>query len=283
MTENSQPAPRRSLAAPIVIGIAALVAVALIVGGVLFVRSQLGEGGEPLGTIVAEVVVEVEDASGAPLEAGDLEVARQIVVARLDRAGIHPVAVSIADGHVLVRIGEAVNDAEIARAQEILTWPATMEFRPVLAVDIEVEVGDCAAQDGLQLDDEIRICDRERSAVYLLGAAELDGTSIRSVAVSEPPSGSDASLETWGVTITFDDEGSESLEQLTGRLAQSGGQLAFVVANEVVSAPFVMAAISGEVQISGSLDRAEAEAFASEVDLARHGLVLSVRSVTQHD
>jgi preprotein translocase subunit SecD len=282
VTENSGPAPRRSLAAPIVIGIASLVAVALIVGGVLFVRSQLGEGGEPLGTIVAEVVVEVEDASGAPLEAGDLEVARQIVLARLDRAGIHPVAVSISGTQVIVRIGQGVADPEVERAREILTWPATVEFREVLAVDLEVEVGDCAAQPDLRPEEEVTLCDRERSAVYLLGAAELDGTSIRSVVVSDAPSGSATS--TSAVTITFDDDGAETFEQLTGRLAASGGQVALVTANEVVSAPTVMAAISGgEVQISGNFDRAAAEELARELDLAHHGLTFTVLSVELYD
>lgn len=276
MTQEPAPAQRRWIADPVVITIGALIAVALVVGGVLFIRSQLGEGGEPLGTVVAEFEVQVEGADGAALEPGDFDVARQVAVARLADDDIHPVAVSVTGTGLLVRLGEGVDDTDIARAGEILAWPATIEFRAVLEVTVGADAGECAERQGRRPEDQITLCDREHSALYELGAAELDGTSISSVAVTEPPSGTDV----WAVTITFTDAGSAEIEELTARLAQSGGQLALVVADEVITAPRVMAALtSADIQISGGFDRAGAEALAREIDLARHGLVFSVARV----
>ncbi len=253
MTQESAPAPRRPISQPVVIAIAALIAAALVVGGVLFIRSQLGEGWEPLGTVVAELEVEVERANGAALEPGDLDVARQVAVARLTADGIHPIAVSVTSTGLLVRLGEGVDETGVARAREILGWPATIEFREVLEVSADVDSGDCAERQGRRPEDQITLCDREQFTLYELGPTEFDGTSISSVAVTDLS----PTVDEWAVTIIFTSEGAEDLERITAQLAQSEGQLALVVADEVVTAPQVRAALtSADIQISGGFDRA---------------------------
>ncbi|AHH99892.1 SecDF P1 head subdomain-containing protein [Kutzneria albida] len=98
-------------------------------------------------------------------------------------------------------------------------------------------------------------CDHARQTRYLLGPAFLDASGIQSArATFESEQGS------WVVWLTFTPEGARTWSDYTG--THVGGQVAFTLDGEVVSAPRINQPIAGDTQVSGSFTEQAARQLA---------------------
>ena len=130
--------------------------------------------------------------------------------------------------------------------------PSVVEFRRV----VKTEQGQCAtpAQQGVA-------CDSDGNR-YTLGKVEVNGSHVRSVKTATQDG-------RWYLQLSFDDEGKKLFAALTTELAQKtppDNQIAIVVDGAVVTAPTVQSAITdGEVQITGTFSKEEAEKLAGQI------------------
>ena len=138
-----------------------------------------------------------------------------------------------------------------------------VQFRVVTEVNPPSPDLDCAAEPQPVFETPaakvVTACDRLGVAYVLEPAAFVGGVQE---ATAELSSGED-----WLVDVRLDDEGTAAFADLTGLVAGTGRQVAVVVGGRVVSAPSVQEAITGgEVRLSGSLSRDEAEALAAALE-----------------
>ncbi len=156
-------------------------------------------------------------------------------------------ATSRVDGEAIVVTLPA--DADVDTAKSSLAQTGSLEF---VRLD---EVGDAealaqlnAGTTGVQLEE----------GTY---EAFMDGTHVTDASVSDTGTGY------YAVTITFDDEGAQIFEDVTGDVAESGGGIAIVVGGSIVSSASVTSAITGgQVSISGGFSEGEAEVLKSVID-----------------
>ena len=106
-------------------------------------------------------------------------------------------------------------------------------------------------------------CDRDGSARYVLGPAEVLGTQVKNATAAIDQQGSGG----WFVSLDFNKEGSGKFSTVTQRvvsLAAPQNQVAIVLDGLVVSAPRIISAITGgSAQITGDFTQQEASDLAN--------------------
>ena len=106
-------------------------------------------------------------------------------------------------------------------------------------------------------------CDRDGSARYVLGPAEVLGTQVKNASAAIDQEGSGG----WFVALDFNKEGSGKFSAVTQRvtsLAAPQNQVAIVLDGLVVSAPRIISAITGgSAQITGDFTQQEASDLAN--------------------
>jgi len=106
-------------------------------------------------------------------------------------------------------------------------------------------------------------CDRDGSARYILGPAEVLGTQVKNASAAIDQEGSGG----WFVSLDFNKEGSGKFSAVTQRvvsLAAPQNQVAIVLDGLVVSAPRIISAITGgSAQITGDFTQQEASDLAN--------------------
>jgi preprotein translocase subunit SecD len=106
-------------------------------------------------------------------------------------------------------------------------------------------------------------CDRDGSARYVLGPAEVLGTQVKNASAAIDQEGSGG----WFVSLDFNKEGSGKFSAITQRvvsLAAPQNQVAIVLDGLVVSAPRIISAITGgSAQITGDFTQQEASDLAN--------------------
>ena len=106
-------------------------------------------------------------------------------------------------------------------------------------------------------------CDRDGSARYVLGPAEVLGTQVKNATAAIDTEGSGG----WFVSLDFNKEGSGKFSAVTQRvvsLAAPQNQVAIVLDGLVVSAPRIISAITGgSAQITGDFTQQEARDLAN--------------------
>ncbi|MFF2999062.1 protein translocase subunit SecD [Streptomyces sp. NPDC057950] len=115
---------------------------------------------------------------------------------------------------------------------------------------------------------------------YVLGAAEVSGTDIKSAAAVFDTQ----SAAGWKVTMDFTSGGSKKFADITGKLAKNQSpqnQFAIVLDGEVVSDPYVSQALTGgNAEISGSFTQTEAQDLANMLKYGALPLAFKEQSVT---
>lgn len=115
---------------------------------------------------------------------------------------------------------------------------------------------------GFDVPAPIAACNRDGTAKYVLGKAEVLGTSVRSAAANPTQNGVG-----WQVNLSFDGEGTKLFGALTQRvvgLPPPQNEVAIVLDGVVVSAPRIDEPIlGGQAQITGRFTQKEAEDLAS--------------------
>ena len=106
-------------------------------------------------------------------------------------------------------------------------------------------------------------CDRDGSARYVLGPAEVLGNQVKNASAAIDQEGSGG----WFVSLDFNKEGSGKFSAVTQRvtsLAAPQNQVAIVLDGLVVSAPRIISAITGgSAQITGDFTQQEASDLAN--------------------
>lgn len=279
--------PRTStpLIVTLVIGLALAVVVGLTFLGIAL-SQQFSSQSDMFTISEAEVakadnVIELQahDSAGAAVTGSELAATHDVLVHRLDRAGISYLRVAFNGERIFVILDDDASSDAMARAEGALGGDYRLEVRRV------TDAGTCEsipnAVDGAAAGTMVA-CDRDRVAGYTLGPMELDGSAIvEATAVAESEG---LSKEQGLVLVTLDAEGTRAFANLTASLVSQPWPLngvALVLDGEVLSAPQVMAAITdGNVQIAGGFDRKGAESLAEELRLASQGLTFVVVSTT---
>lgn len=128
---------------------------------------------------------------------------------------------------------------------------------------------DCSKPDPLvgndQRDKALVACDQEGTAKYVLGPTFLDGTEISDAGSAPDPQGVG-----YVVTLDFKSKGGDIWADYTEKHVQEAA--AFVLDTQVVSAPTIQGAITGQTEISGGgqggFSAAEAKSLA---DVLKYG------------
>ncbi|MEY4451075.1 MAG: hypothetical protein RLZZ380_196 [Actinomycetota bacterium] len=138
----------------------------------------------------------------------------------------------------------------------------------------EYEALDCSTQFRApgQIDDPskpIVTCDRDRTAKFILGPVELDGTDI-SKALANPVTTSNGSATgAYAVDLTFTDAGGSKFGKVTERLfplSSPRNQFAVTIDGYIVTAPAIQAVItSGTAQITGDFTMDAANGLANQL------------------
>ena len=149
-------------------------------------------------------------------------------------------AVTTAD---LIKSGRACRQApQLAGSEDGTVQPdATVQQAAMAALD-------CSKPDPLVgndlADQPLVACDQEATAKYVLGPTFLQGTEISDAGSAPNPEGVG-----YVVTLDFESEGSRIWADYTE--AHVGQSAAFVLDTQVVSAPQIQGAITGQTQITG--------------------------------
>ncbi len=269
----------------VAIGVALTLVVGLAFFGITSLLSAASDG--PKNTISqAEVaaaahviVLQATDAKGNVLTGLSVNTMQGLLSHRLDRANIPFSKVAFRDDLIYVILHDDVDPETISKAANALSQDVNFEFRRVLAADQSCTFSAGAATNA---QDQFLACDSD-GVGYMLGPVEVRGHAIKGASAVSTGSGS-AATDQWAVIITFTHEGSREFEDLTSRLAEEQpplNRMAMVLDGDVLSAPTVLAAITGtEVQITGEFDKKHAETLATSVTLASDGLHFTVQSAT---
>ena len=226
-----------------------------------------------------EITLDAFWGDGSALSDDEMESTEDVIVARLDRAGIEDYDFSVVDEQIRITFDDDTDEDVIDEAALLLDLEFRLDFRPVL------DVGVCGSGNDYTdygPDKEVIFCDRAGETAIALGPSEFTGDTIVGSTTYELSTGTG-----WGVTMVLDSEGTAALASLTKRLLGAEGvldRLGITLGGEVLESPEVVAAIeNGKVSISGNMDEEQAEALAAELRLASKGLTLTLASVTLAD
>ncbi len=140
---------------------------------------------------------------------------------------------------------------------------------------------DCANPDpnpaNAPADRPLIACDPLGIQKYLLGPAEMDGTSITTASA-----GRDSQRGVWAVQLRFDDQGTRVFGEISQRLYMAPSpqdQFAFVLDGGVISAPQMQGLIlNGQPSITGNFTQESAQVLADQLRFGALPLSFEVQS-----
>lgn len=138
----------------------------------------------------------------------------------------------------------------------------------------QYEALDCSTQfrSPGQVDDPTKpivTCDRDRTAKFILGPVELDGTQISKAVSSPVTTSAGSSTGQYAVDLTFNSKGKAAFGKVTTRLfplTAPRNQFAVTIDGYIVTAPAIQAVITaGTAQITGGFTAESATALANQL------------------
>ncbi len=138
----------------------------------------------------------------------------------------------------------------------------------------QYEALDCSKQFRTpgQVDDPAKpmvTCDRGRTAKFILGPVELDGTQIAKASSSAVTTSAGSATGQYAVDLTFNDAGKTSFGNVTKRLfplTAPRNQFAVTIDGYIITAPAIQAVItSGTAQITGGFTSDSANALSNQL------------------
>jgi preprotein translocase subunit SecD len=168
----------------------------------------------------------------------------------------------------LITYGRACRQNEyLAPSAEAAADP-TMQQASQQAQQAAMAATDCSKPDPLVGNDDrnkpLVACDQDGLYTYVLGPTFLDGTDI-----SDAGSGPDPQGVGYIVTLDFNNEGNKIWADYTS--ANVGSMAAFVLDTQVVSAPEIQGAITGQTSITGGQGGFSATEAKSLSDVLKYG------------
>ncbi|HZU57576.1 MAG TPA: protein translocase subunit SecD [Actinocrinis sp.] len=135
--------------------------------------------------------------------------------------------------------------------------------------------------------DYVATCDKDNTAKYLLGPAEVAGTDVKSASATPVMAGQTVTSN-WQINLTFDAKGTSEFATATQQLyqqytSQSGsGQFAIVLDGVVESAPAVNqgAITGGQAQITGTFSQTDADNLATVLNYGALPLRFDISQVS---
>lgn len=272
--------PRRRL----LVGVVAFAIAAAGIG--LAVASFLGPGGSAGGAgDQAQIVLSAR----APTWDAQLVATSEIVQARLNAADIAS-SVSVQDGTIVVSLpNESIQGESRADTLQLVSASGLFELREVLTVyspgspEYDSIQLTCAPGDATCEDDAVQsgpaVFMDEQGNKYELGPIRLSNGDIERVeAVSNTQA--PAVSGDWSVEIGLTPTGADKLANLTSGLV--GKQLAFVLDQQVLSAPTVQSPIDGgSVQVAGQFTEGQAKTLAEILSAPPLPVALTIIDIVQ--
>lgn len=138
----------------------------------------------------------------------------------------------------------------------------------------QYEALDCSTQfrSPGQVDDPalpLVTCSRDRTAKFILGPVELDGTQISKATSSAVTTSAGSSTGQYAVDLTFNSEGKAAFGKVTSRLfplTAPRNQFAVTIDGYIITAPAIQAVITaGTAQITGGFTSESATALANQL------------------
>lgn len=194
-----------------------------------------------------QVLLEADMPADAKIEAGQMDVAREIVQQRTDALGVNENNIQVAGDRRIVGDFPGVNDAEAVLAT--IQQTGLLEF---------VDTGDVAPDPNsiVQTDYNATSQPAEGATVY---HTIMTGADLESVAVSKGTLGSN-----YVINFVLSSKGAEIFAKHT--TDNTGKHLAIVLDKQVISAPVINEPIpSGQGSISGNFTAESANAFAIQL------------------
>nr|WP_239149166.1 protein translocase subunit SecD [Streptomyces sp. SID12501] len=152
-----------------------------------------------------------------------------------------------------------------------------------LALDCTKKAVRAVTGDGVKPTEPTVACGKDSKGQwtkFVLGPAEVSGTEVKKAQAVFDTQG----VAGWQVNMDFTSKGSKQFADVTGRLAQNQepqNEFGIVLDGEVVSNPYVSAAISGgSAQISGSFTQTEAQDLANMLSYGALPLTFHESSVS---
>jgi protein-export membrane protein SecD len=181
------------------------------------------------------------------------------------------------------------------RLLQVIGQTARLEFREVLEVltpgtpgyeatpvdcATEVERGREACSFEALRDEEIVYLDQAGETKYKLGKVELTGDAIAEAQAVLDTGGAGVLGQGWSIDFALTGDGAQTFGALTTRISASGGALAIVVDQQVLSAPTVDEAITGGTGvITGSFTERRAKDLATQLNAGALPVELTTEQV----
>ena len=141
---------------------------------------------------------------------------------------------------------------------------------------------DSSGANAAPVDEPLITCDDTGTIKYLLGPAEVQGSTISDATAQMQTTSTGTSTGKWAVVITFNPEGTQQFADVTTRLYGLTGaqnQFAIVLDGAVISAPTTNAIITdGRPEISGSFTQESAKVLADQLKYGALPVGFSVES-----
>ena len=131
-------------------------------------------------------------------------------------------------------------------------------------------------------DRAIIACADDGAAKYVLGPVEVDGSTISDATSGLQQSSQGVSTGTWSVNLVFDGDGTKQFGDMSTRLItleSPRNQFAFVLDNEVISAPVTQGVVTnGKPSITGNFTQESAKALADQLKFGALPLSFTLQS-----
>ncbi|MBP2458529.1 preprotein translocase subunit SecD [Clavibacter michiganensis] len=131
-------------------------------------------------------------------------------------------------------------------------------------------------------DRAIIACSDDGAAKYVLGPVEVDGSTISDATSGLQQSSQGVSTGTWSVNLVFDGDGTKQFGDMSTRLItleSPRNQFAFVLDNEVISAPVTQGVVTnGKPSITGNFTQESAKALADQLKFGALPLSFTLQS-----
>jgi preprotein translocase subunit SecD len=195
---------------------------------------------------------------------------------------------------------DGATPAAEAPAAEATPDPATLSDEPTAEptgpsdvswvtprLQAEFAAYDCATapeSDGQSApaDRAIIACSDDGAAKYVLGPVEVDGSTISDATSGLQQSSQGVSTGTWSVNLVFDGQGTKQFGDMSTRLItleSPRNQFAFVLDNEVISAPVTQGVVTnGKPSITGNFTQESAKALADQLKFGALPLSFTLQS-----
>ncbi|PPF55191.1 protein translocase subunit SecD [Clavibacter michiganensis] len=125
-------------------------------------------------------------------------------------------------------------------------------------------------------------CSDDGAAKYVLGPVEVDGSTISDATSGLQQSSQGVSTGTWSVNLVFDGDGTQQFGDMSTRLItleSPRNQFAFVLDNEVISAPVTQGVVTnGKPSITGNFTQESAKALADQLKFGALPLSFTLQS-----